>query len=297
MGNRYPARCRNSRLTSDELRRRYGERYDYSSEASSYESESSQTSESTDSLSASDDLPENSPPKISDSPSANELRNFLEEYCPEEYATIRQRNTLNFENWNAPPSRSGASSSRVRIGIMGTPFDSTRHIVYAYIFGDDQNRIGLSYGIQNKLLNLVDAKKIELDRLFRCLCLDGRIFMEEEKKRFRALLCFFYLDVGHITGFKKYRDFEKGLVDACTWLGQATLKIAQSEPGIDDGIVSRQIGEDAKPGSTLQKPQAPHLKPAGLEKRNRSVGENHDLENKGLRKWCTQKQNRRLTML
>ncbi|KAJ4309193.1 hypothetical protein N0V94_009039 [Neodidymelliopsis sp. IMI 364377] len=152
--------------------------------------------------------------------------------------------TFVFTDWK----KSDTFTKRLRVGTMGTPFDTTHHVVYAYLHGDGNNRIGLTQGAQHDPVFLVDADEIELDKPFWYLCINGRLFREDEKGRFRALLCFLFFAAGQVGTLKSYSSFEDHLVNACTWYGGA-LMIAAEAKLVDE---SESTGSICASGGTSQ---------------------------------------------
>ena len=224
MSHRYPTRrCRN-----------YGVRYgnellcdcagyaDYNSTEDDYfsDSEGFQSSSESDASSTSNVSEQPPPMAVTDFPSVADLQELLQEQCPEEHAALPDISSFAFEDWNG--------SKRLRIGTVRTPFDPVRHPVYAFIGGGDNNRTSLTQGSANKCLPLVDAHVVELDEPFWSICWNGRLFRDEEKRRLRALLCYLFLMAGHLRPFKRYRDFEKCLVDVCRWVGGAAKACANA---------------------------------------------------------------------
>jgi hypothetical protein len=192
--------------------------YDFSAghDYSSYVVTSDEDSDCTSTT----DVPEQAQPlQLDESPSVADVKDLLEEKCPEEYAALPTIADSDFNDW-----QDGRARKRLRIGTIRTPFDTMGRAAYAFVYGDDSNRTGLAQEPDNKPLPLKDAGDIDLVEPFRSICWTGRLFEDVEKRRLRALLCFCVFSAGHLTNFKKYKDFEKHLVEAVQWLGRAMIE-------------------------------------------------------------------------
>lgn len=201
---------------------------DYRSYDETFDSTSSCESESfTDSESSEEPTPRDKQfskwlsMHLKDIISLADLQGLLQEQCPGEYAVMLRRSALKFEDWE--------DSKRLRIGGIRTPFDLTSNDVYAYIEGNKNNEVRLTQGSANEKLPLTKGYMIEIDQPFRDLCRNGRLFHAADKKRLRAAMCFWFLEAGHVRTMKRYRDFEKHLIEACHWLGSAVLREADHD--------------------------------------------------------------------
>jgi hypothetical protein len=188
-------------------------------------SESSQSSEDSMSSSISKGSAEVIQRGVRSPTSVEELQTYLHERCPEEFQALPDINTFIFQDWE----KSVNATRRIRIGTTGTPFDTVRNTVYAYVHGDGNNQIRLTEGIHNKSLHPDKTFKIELDKPFWYLCWDGRLYDERDYNRLRALLCYLFIASGQVSTFKKYRAFEYHLAEACGWYGRALMIAAGGE--------------------------------------------------------------------
>lgn len=192
----------------------YGEESDRTEEAQN--SDASEESEIFHFPRHSDQVPLTTLDKF---PSIADLQILLRKHYPQYHATLPSHNVLNFEDWVG-----SRVQKRVQIGIIRTPFDPVRHAVYAFIGGENRNRVCLIYGSANKSLPLRDADAVELEEPFFSICRNGRLLHDEEYGRLRALLCFWFFTAGHLNRLTKYKNLEKHLVKACQWLGEAMLQ-------------------------------------------------------------------------
>lgn len=196
---------------------------DYESDAgyisSDYSEYSGTSGADTDYVHTTDVLEQAQPFQLNDRRSVADLNSLLEEQCPGEYAALPEATTFKIEDWH-----DGCAQKRLRIGAIRTPLDIVGSTVYAFIRGDDSNRTGLSQGPKSEPLPLKDANDVDLAEPFRSICWTGRLVENVEKRRLRALLCFWFFSAGHLSNFKKYRDFEKHLVEAVQWLGRAMIE-------------------------------------------------------------------------
>ena len=194
---------------------------------------------------------------LNDTISLADLQGLLQEQCPGEYAAMLRRSALTFEDWK--------DSKRLRIGGIRTPFDLTSKNVYAYVEGNNHNGVRLIQGPASKRFPLAESYIIELDQPFQDLCENGRLFYPEEKARLRAAICFWFLEAGHVQTMKRYRDFEKHLIDGCQWLGGAVLREADQDGGSD-------LDKTPHAKSVLQPVRASH-RPSSSYKRRRSTSD------------------------
>lgn len=211
------------------------------------------------------DTSDQAPPTMLDPfPSADDLQRLLREQCPQEYTALPTSGTLKFEDW-----KGSRAQKRIRIGTIHTPFDSVRHTVYAFMGGDNRNRVCLTQGSANKPLRLVDAGAVELDEPFFSICWNGRLLRDEEKTRLRALLCFWFFTAGYLSSLTKYKDLEKHLVDACQWLGGAIIEQEKVLHLIPEGGVTPENDQVSEANTTPQSARRPVDWSSTPKKRNR----------------------------
>lgn len=192
-------------------------------DSDAYDSDSTETLDSSDeeedSASETDWYERQQPVQLGDYPSVVELQRLLQEQCPKEYAALPKSGVLNFEDW-----QDGLAQKRLCIGSIRKPDDSVSQNVYAFLHGNNSNRIGLCYGVENKPLPLVKASNFNLNVPFRSICTGGRLAYDGDTQRLRALLCFWFFAGGHLLTLKNYRSFETHLVEAVQSLGRTVIK-------------------------------------------------------------------------
>lgn len=129
------------------------------------------------------------PLQLDEMPSVADVESLHKEQCPEQYAALPKIADLEFDDW-----QNGRAQKHLHVSAIRTPFDSVGCIVYAFIYGNNSNRIGLTQGKNNKPLALKDADDVSLVEPFRSICWSNRL------------------------------DFEQGLIVAVQWLGRAMIK-------------------------------------------------------------------------
>ncbi|KAF3003520.1 hypothetical protein E8E13_005318 [Curvularia kusanoi] len=174
------------------------------------------------------------------------LQKILQGERPTEYAAMRESIPSVFGKWK--------QCRRLCIGKIGSLE------VYASTSGEKNNdRMSFTYGPDNIKFSLTDDSHMKLCQPFRDVTHSGQINCKEEQNRLAAILYFYFLEAGHISGVKMYRNLAVDLVEACESIGAAVLRTKNANEVNNSGKAPKRSSLPAAPSAVRLNQQSPSV--------------------------------------